>query len=446
MALKLYNTLGRKIETFSPLSKKEVKMYSCGPTVYWYAHIGNLRTYIFNDLLKRALTFLGYKVNQVMNITDIDDKTIRGSVKEGLKLKDFTRKYEKIFFEDLENLNIIKPTHTLRATENINEMVLLIKTLIEKGYAYKAEDGIYFSIKKFEDYGKLALLDKIKTTKERINSDSYDKENVNDFALWKFWREEDGEVFWDTEIGKGRPGWHIECSAMSMKILGKSLDIHTGGIDLIFPHHTNEIAQSEAATGKQFVKYWVHGAFLNMKEGKMSKSLGNIFTLKDLEEKGFSPMSYRYLCLTTHYRSLLLFSEENLKNAKISYDKLRNIVLSFSDDGKENKDYLEEFKKNIEDDLNIPASIQVLWKLVRDGQAVGKFRTIKKMDEIFGLRLFEKEKTIVPEYIEKMAEERAKAKKKKEWKKADELREKIRQEGFVIDDNSEGWEIKKVYI
>ena len=282
--LKVFNTLTRKKEEFKPIKKGKVGFYSCGPTVYNYAHIGNLRTYIFNDILKRSLMFLGMKVNHVMNVTDVDDKTIRGSVSAGESLKDFTRKYEKIFFDDLKELNIVKPDHVLRATESIDDMVRLIKELLEKGIAYKTSDGIYFSIKKSKGYGKLALLDKVKDRKERVKADEYDKDNAQDFALWKFWSEEDGDVFWETEIGKGRPGWHIECSAMSMKILGEQLDIHTGAIDLIFPHHTNEIAQSEAVTGKQFVKYWLHGAFLTMKEGKMSKSIGNILTLKNLKE------------------------------------------------------------------------------------------------------------------------------------------------------------------
>ena len=250
MALKIYNTLTREKQEFKPIHKGSVGIYSCGPTVYNYAHIGNLRTYIFNDVLKRSLIFLGFKVDHVMNITDVDDKTIRESKNHGMKLKSFTQKYEKIFFSDLNELNILKPNHILRATESISAMVRIIKVLLEKGYAYKTSYGIYFSISKFKDYGKLARLKKVRKTKERIDKDEYDKKNLRDFALWKFWTSEDGEVFWDTEIGKGRPGWHIECSAMSMKILGDNFDIHTGASDLIFPHHTNEIAQSEAATGK----------------------------------------------------------------------------------------------------------------------------------------------------------------------------------------------------
>ena len=368
--LKVFNTLTRKKEEFKPIKKGKVGFYSCGPTVYNYAHIGNLRTYIFNDILKRSLMFLGMKVNHVMNVTDVDDKTIRGSVSAGESLKDFTRKYEKIFFDDLKELNIVKPDHVLRATESIDDMVRLIKELLEKGIAYKTSDGIYFSIKKSKGYGKLALLDKVKDRKERVKADEYDKDNAQDFALWKFWSEEDGDVFWETEIGKGRPGWHIECSAMSMKILGEQLDIHTGAIDLIFPHHTNEIAQSEAVTGKQFVKYWLHGAFLTMKEGKMSKSIGNILTLKNLKEEGYNPLHYRYLCLLTHYRSPLVFSYENLDGAKITFEKLKRKIIELKkevhkgNDGSEK--YEKEFLEALEDDLNIPLAVQIFNRALDD--------------------------------------------------------------------------------
>ena len=442
MVLKFYNTLTRKKEEFKPIHKDYVGFYSCGPTVYNYAHIGNFRTFILNDIIKRSLLFLGYKVKHVMNITDVDDKTIKGSQKEGLSLKEFTRKYEKIFIEDIDSLNIINSDYMPRATESINDMIEIIKKLLDKGYAYKTDDGIYFSINKFKNYGKLANLDKIKTKKERIKSDEYDKENAQDFALWKFYTKEDGDVFWDTEIGKGRPGWHIECSAMSMKILGKTIDIHSGAIDLIFPHHTNEIAQSEAATEKQFVKYWIHGGFLNMKEGKMSKSLGNIFTLKDLEKKDFSPLDYRYLCLTTHYRSPLLFSIENLTAAKKSNQRLKNIIKEITDDKKTNKKYLEEFKKGVENDLDMPKALATLWSLIRDEKAEGKIQTIKKMDSVLGLDLLKQEKIIIPEEIKKLAEEREQARKNKEWKIADKLRDKINDLGFNISDKPEGYLIE----
>ncbi len=441
--LTLYNTLTRKKEEFKPIYRDYVGFYSCGPTVYWYAHIGNLRTYVFNDILKRSLNFLGYRVKHVMNLTDVDDKTIKGSTKEGTSLKDFTRKYEKLFFKDMSELNIIKPEFVLRATESIPEMVGLIKKLLKKGYAYKAEDGIYFSVSKFKKYGKLAGLEKVKKTKERIKSDEYDKSNAQDFALWKFYTPEDGEVFWETELGKGRPGWHIECSAMSMKILGESFDIHTGAIDLIFPHHTNEIAQSEAATGKKFVNYWVHSGFLNMKEGKMSKSLGNILTLKEIMEKGFSPLDYRYMCLTAHYRSELLFSLENLESAKNSYSRMKNIIRELKDDKKVNEKYLKEFREAVEDDLDMPKALQAVWALLRDETAVGKIQAIKRMDEVLGLRLLEKEKIKIPEHVKLMAKERWQAKQSKNFKLADELRDKINKLGFAVNDKAEDYDITK---
>ena len=441
--IEFYNTLSRKKEKFKPIKKDLVGIYSCGPTVYWYAHIGNFRTYIFSDLLKRSLIFLGYNVNHVMNITDVDDKTVKGSMKEELSLKDFTRKYEKIFFDDLNELNIIKPNYVLRATDNIKEMIAIIKKLLEKGYAYKSEDGIYFSISKSKNYGKIAQLKKAKQSKERIKNDEYDKNNPRDFALWKFYSKEDGDVFWNADFGKGRPGWHIECSAMSMKILGEHFDIHTGGTDLIFPHHTNEIAQSESATGKKFVNCWMHGGFLTMKEGKMSKSLGNILTIRDLKEKGFSGLDYRYFCLTGHYRKPLEFSIENLEAAKNSLQRLKKNVLSLKNDKKTNKKYLAEFEKAINDDLNMPNALQVLWNLVRDENAEGKFQTIKKIDEVFGLKLFEKEKIEISQNVKKLAEEREKARKEKNWKKADELREKISKLGYVIEDSENRYSLRK---
>jgi len=462
--LKLFNTLTRKKETFKPIKKGEVGMYSCGPTVYNYAHIGNLRNYVFNDILKRVLLYNKFKVLQVMNITDVDDKTIKKSKEESKSLKEITRKYEDGFLRDLKELNILMPEIKPRATEHIKEMVELTKKLLEKGYAYKADDGIYFSVSKFKNYGALAKLEKRKIGKSRIKNDEYDKENIQDFALWKFWTEDDGEVFWETEIGKGRPGWHIECSAMSMRYLGETfdsenkfsdsiiaknkkqaiIDIHTGAVDLIFPHHTNEIAQSEAATGKKFVNYWVHGGFLTMKEGKMAKSLGNVLYLENLKEKGYSALDYRYLLLTSHYRSPLLFSFENLESSKNSLDRLKNIIQELKDDGKTNVSYLDEFEKAINDDLNMPKALQVLWKLVRDEKARGKLETIKKMDSVLGLKLLEKEKIEIPIEIKKLADERERARKNKNFKLADELRAKIKKKGWQVDDSEEGYRLKKI--
>jgi cysteinyl-tRNA synthetase len=443
MSLSLYNSLSKKKETFKPIKVNEVRMYSCGPTVYDYAHIGNFRTFLSSDVLKRSLIFLGYKIRHVMNITDVDDKTINRSRKEKVKLNELTRKYEKIFFDDLSELNIIKP-EILRATESIDEMIKMIELLLNNRYAYKSNDGVYFSISKFEDYGKLAQLEKIKNTKQRIKSDEYDKNNSQDFALWKFHTKEDGEVFWEAPFGKGRPGWHIECSAMSTKSLGIPFDIHTGGIDLIFPHHTNEIAQSECCYGKKFVNFWFHGGFLSVPEGKMSKSLGNIMTLKNIKENGFKPLAYRYFCLTAHYRSQLQFSIENLKAAQTTYERLKNISLELKDDKKENKEYLDKFKEAIEDDLNMPKALSVVWEMVRDENSEGKYKSLKKMDEVLGLELFKKEKIKIPKEIMKLVNEREKARQEKNWKKSDELRDKINELGYQIDDTSEGTKIKKI--
>lgn len=450
--LNLYNTITRKTEPFKPIKEGQVGIYSCGPTVYNYAHIGNLRTYIFNDLLKRSLSYLGFKVTHVMNITDVDDKTIKESIKENLPLKEFTQKYEDIFFKDIKELNIIRPDHVLRATESIPEMVSLIKTLLEKGYAYKAADGIYFSINKFKKYGKLAQLEKIKATKARVKSDEYDKSNPQDFALWKFHVPEDGPVAWETEIGKGRPGWHIECSAMSMKILGPTLDIHTGASDLIFPHHTNEIAQSETATGKKFVNYWLHAGFLTMKEGKMAKSLGNVLYLKDLKEKGYQPIQFRYLCLLTHYRSPLAFSLENLEAAKNTYERLKRKIIELRKEKAKGKDktksYESSFLKAINDDLNMSQAIQVLWQLIDDTEfdSQKKLALLEKFDQVLGLEIAQMWETKIelPGTIKNLIEEREQARKDKNWKEADKIRDKLRSWGFIVEDKPEGPRVTKL--
>ena len=448
MALRLYNTLGRKKQVFKPIKDKQVGMYVCGPTVYNYVHIGNLRPYVFADTLRRYLKYSGFKVKEVMNLTDVDDKTIRDSQKQGKSLREFTKIYEKAFLEDIKAMNIETPEVMPKATEHIKEMAAIVKKLLDKGIAYKAEDGIYFSIKKFKDYGKLSKIE----TKEleagasdRVSRDEYDKENANDFALWKFYDKNDGDVFWETEIGKGRPGWHIECSAMSMKYLGEKFDIHTGGVDLIFPHHENEIAQSEASSGKKpFVKYWLHNEWLLVDGKKMSKSLGNFYDLKAINEKGYSAMDLRYFYLTKHYRQQINFTLENMEAAKNSLQRLKNIISEVKDDKKTNKEYLAEFEKAMDDDLNLPEALQVLWKLVRDEKAEGKTGTIKEMDKVLGLKLLEKEKIKIPEEILKLVKEREEARKNKDWKKSDELRNKIKKLGYQVDDTAERSVVRKV--
>ncbi len=440
--IKLYNTLTRKKENFKPIVKGRVGIYSCGPTVYWYQHIGNLRTAILADFLKRVFIYNNYKVIHVMNFTDVDDKTIKSSKKENLALKELTRKYERVYLEDIESANIIKPSKFLRATENIKEMVEIVNILLKNGLAYTAKEGIYFSINKLKNYGKLARLDKITKTKERIISDEYDKTNARDFALWKFYTAEDGDVFWKTKIGKGRPGWHIECSAMSMKVLGENFDIHTGGMDLIFPHHTNEIAQSEGATGKKFVNYWVHGGMLNLKEGKMSKSLGNIYTFNDLRKQGYEPIHFRYLTLQTHYKKPLEFSFEALDAAKNAYEKIKRKIIELRGEkhkgNDSTKEYSAKFLEAVNDDLNMPRALEVFWGVLedKDFEVKKKLKLLEKFDEVLGLGIknMKGEKIDVPKDVMDLVREREKLRAAKMWVEADIFRERIRGRGFLVED------------
>ena len=444
MTLKLYNTLTRKKEVFKPIKKEELKLYSCGPTVYWYQHIGNLRTYIFSDILKRILIYNKYKVKHVMNVTDVghltsdadegEDKIEKAAKKEGKKAKDIANYYLEIFKEDFKKLNIIEPKIWCKATEHIKEQIELIKILEEKNYTYKTSDGIYFDTSKFKDYSKFARLD-IKGLEAGKRIDFGEKKNKTDFALWKF-SEKPGvrQQEWDSPWGIGFPGWHIECSAMSSKYLGKHFDIHTGGIDHIPVHHTNEIAQSVCAFGKKpWVNFWMHGAFLSFKEGKMSKSKGKILTISELEKKRFNPLIYRYFCLTTHYRKRLIFSMKNLEAAKNSFERLKNIISEIKDKGI-NRKYLKEFEKAINNDLDMPNALQVLWKLVRDEKAKGKLGTIKKMDEVLGLDLLKKEEIEIPDKVKELVKKRNKLRNKKDWKKADELKNKAIKKGYTIID------------
>lgn len=452
--IKLYNTLTRKKEEFKPIQKGKVGIYSCGPTVYWYQHIGNLRTYIFSDILKRVLIYNSYKVKHIMNVTDVghltsdadegEDKIERAAKKEGKKASDIANFYWKIFKQDFEKLNIIEPDTWTKATEHIKEQIELIKKLEKKRYTYKTSDGIYFDTSKFKEYGELAKL-KIHKLKAGARISMGDKKNKTDFALWKFSGEPGKrQQEWKSPWGVGFPGWHIECSAMSMKYLGEHFDIHTGGEDHIPIHHTNEIAQSEAATGKKFVNYWIHGAFLTFKGEKVSKSKGGLFTISELEMRNYNPLSYRYLDLTANYRTQLEFSLENLDNAQNSYERLKKIIAEIKDDGKINKEYLEEFENAINDDLNIPLALQILWKLVRDEKASGKIKTIEKIDSVFGLDLLKKEKVEIPNSVKKLVEEREKARKEKNFKLADELREKIKKAGFSVDDTDDGARVRKL--
>jgi cysteinyl-tRNA synthetase len=467
MCLTVFNSMTRRKEKFIPLVKNKVKYYSCGPTVYDYAHIGNFRAYIFEDLLRRVINYKGCRVTQVMNLTDVDDKTIKGSHAAKLSLDNYTGKYKKAFFEDIKTLNIQPAEHYPEATKHINDMIELIKKLFAGNMCYQADDGsVYFNIRKFQDYGKLSHLD-IHNLRigARINQDEYQKEYAADFALWKAWNKQDGDIYWNSPWGKGRPGWHIECSAMSMKYLGESFDLHTGGIDNMFPHHEDEIAQSEAATGKKFVKYWMHCEHLIVNNQKMSKSLGNFYTLRDLISKGYTGREVRYVLLSAHYRQQLNFTLDALsaaKNALYRIDKFIDRIQQVSSQ-KENqsenrrnwtKPFMEEFDKAVSDDLNIPLALGEVFNMIREGnrmldqkslsteQALQGIICLNKMDAVLGLLPGKEEKKPGKE-IYVLAEKRQKAREKKEWTTADELRNLVLQKGWNILDTPSGFKLEK---
>ena len=470
--LVLFNTLGRKKEEFKPLEDNLVKMYTCGPTVYNYAHIGNFRSYVAQDILKRYLLYKGYKVKHVMNLTDVDDKTIRDSQKEGISLKEFTERYTKAFFEDSKKLNLLPADIYAKATEHIEDMRKLIQTLIDKGYAYKGDDNsIYYDVSKFKEYGKLSGI-KISELKAgvRVKQDEYEKEEANDFALWKAWTPEDGDVFWDVnftingkeETIRGRPGWHIECSAMSMKYLGETIDIHAGGVDLIFPHHENEIAQSEAATGKQFVRYWFHNEWVLVEGKKMAKRYKNFYTLRDVLSKGYSAKAVRYLLMSAHYRSQLNFTFNGLKDAETTVNRLLEFMekLDEINGGKHNQnipqlieDVKKKFESAMDDDLNMPLALSAIHEFVSEiNKAIAEGnldeKNAKEVKEIMldfdkVLGILEYEKAEVPEEIKKLIEEREKLRKQKQFEKADEIREKIRQLGWEVQDTPDGPKVRK---
>ena len=456
-----FNTLSRQKERFMPLEKGKVKIYTCGPTVYDIAHIGNFRAFIFEDLLRRWLEYRGFKVTQIMNLTDVDDRTIKAARNQRIPLKEVTERYIKAFFDDVETLNIKKATVYPRATEHVSEMVALIKKLIDKGYAYRGEDGsIYYNISKFKDYGKLAKI-KVADLKPgaRVKVDEYAKEEAQDFALWKAWDESDGDVYWDTELGRGRPGWHIECSVMSMKYLGETLDIHCGGVDNLFPHHENEIAQSEAATGKKFVNYWMHNEHLLVEGKKMAKRLGNYYTVKDLTAKGHNSKAIRYLMLSTHYRQQLNFTFEGLEAAKSTLERLENFVRRLlnadgASGGEELKALIShvqnDFEAAMDDDLNISVALAALFDFIRevnnllDKNQVSKQEAkeirelVLRFDSVLGVI----GETCEEEKLSKEAEElirmREEARKAKDWKAADKLREQLKAMGIIIEDTAQG--------
>jgi len=448
MDITLYNTLSRRKEAFEPLLKGRVSMYNCGPTVYDTPHIGNYRTFIMNDLLRRMFEYSGYAVDQTMNITDVDDKTIRRNREQGLSLSDLTRKYEKLFYEGIESVNILPPQHILRATENIPTMIELISDLLAKGAAYKADDGIYMSVSKVIDYGRLAGLDASRISKERITNDEYDKDDPHDFALWKFRSDADGDAHWSAPFGEGRPGWHIECSAMSMKVFGPTMDVHTGASDLIFPHHTNEIAQSESSTGEQFVHYWVHAGFMNVNDEKMAKSKGNFVKLETLADEAISPLAFRYWALTAHYRSPVNFTFEAVHAAQNALVKLIKTAGSYPDGGTIDAGYQEKFAAAIADDLDMPKAVALAWELIKDAKVsdADKRATLLDFDRVFGLKLESApraaEPAAIPDEIKALADAREEARKAKDWEKADALRAEIESRGYAISDSAEGIRIE----
>ena len=449
--LRFYNTLTKEKEEFKPIQNGKVAMYSCGPTVYNYAHIGNLRSYVFADILKRTLTYSGYEVTHIMNLTDIDDKTIKNSQKEGKSLKEFTEFYTGEFIKDISALNILPPKTFTKATNYIDKMVEIVEDLLKKEIAYKSTDGsIYFDIKKFPNYGKLSnlVLDEQKENAGgRIKTDEYDKENAQDFALWKAYDEADGEVFWETSLGKGRPGWHIECSAMSIANLGAELDIHTGGVDNIFPHHENEIAQSECYSGEKFVNYWMHNEWVLADNKKMSKSENNFFTLRDVIARDIDPMAYRFWLLMANYRTRVNFVWEALEASEIALKRLYRLYLDLGEEiGTVDINYQKTFKERLSDDLNTPLALSLLWDLVKDPAISNKDKkaTILDFDKVLGLDFENLAEEVIPEEIIKLVEERKIARANKDFQKSDELRDQIKSLGYEIKDSENGEKINKI--
>ena len=462
--LKVYNTLSRKKEDFKELHEGEITMYSCGPTVYNYAHIGNLRTYVFMDLLRRVLLYDGYKLKGVMNITDVghltsdgdegEDKMDKRAKETGKTPKEIADFYTNIFMTDLAKLNISLPEIIAKATEHIDDMIKYVQRLVDSGFAYETSDGVYFDISKFPKYGELSRLnldEQIAGARVEVNSE---KRNPQDFAVWK--KADPNHIQqWPSPWGMGYPGWHIECSAMSQKYLGEVFDIHTGGVDHIPVHHENEIAQNEALTGKKSVDYLMHGEFMLVNNGKMSKSLGNTYTIASLEEMGYSPMVFRYFCLNAHYRKKLNFTFEGMDSAKVSYERLCAILRSHSyglalvDDDTLNG-FKKEFDDAINDDINIPMALGVLWKMTKLPLTSQVYQLALEMDKVLGLSLDKVEDYLnslvsdIPEEVVNLAEKRKEAKANKNWAKADELRGKITELGYNVLDSKDGYELKKI--
>lgn len=460
--MKIYNTLTKKVEDFIPWNENIVNMYTCGPTVYHYAHIGNLRTYIMEDILEKTLNYLGYNVKRCMNITDVghlssdsdtgSDKMVTSAKKENKTVLDIAEFYTKAFFEDTEKLNIKRPEIVSPATENIDEYIKIIQKLMDTGYAYEAGGNVYFDTSKLDKYYVLtnakeeSLLSGVRDTVEEDTN----KKNKNDFVLWFTKSKFDSqELKWDTPFGVGYPGWHIECTGISLKNLGEYLDIHCGGVDNIFPHHTNEIAQSESYIGHPWCKYWVHAEHLNDKNGKMSKSSGESLTLATVEKHGYNPLAYRYMCLTSHYRNQLIFSYDALDNAQNAYKKLRSKVLSLNTDGEISQEvydkYNDMFKSAIGDDLNTSNAITLIYDLLKeDVNDATKYALINSFDKVLSLDLTKKDKIVNEDYIKEMIEKRNGAKQNKDYALADQIREELLSQNIVLKDTREGtiYEVK----
>jgi cysteinyl-tRNA synthetase len=464
--LKLFNTETKEKE-YVHSHNSHIKMYTCGPTIYNFAHIGNFRTYVFEDLLRRAIQYFGFQIQQAMNLTDIDDKTIRGAIQKNVSLKEFTEPFKKAFFEDLQTLNIQKVEHYPAATDYIPDMIAMIQQLIKKGYAYKsAKDGsIYFSIKQFSSYGRLShlRLEELKVNASGDNqADEYDKDNICDFVLWKAYDpQRDGKIFWESPFGKGRPGWHIECSAMATKLLGETIDIHCGGVDNMFPHHENEIAQSEGCSGHRFVYQWVHVEHLLVDHKKMSKSLGNFYTLRDLLQKGYSGSVVRYLLLSTHYRTQLNFTFAGLDAAKASLQRVEDLIcrLRTVQSTNPNTASVEKadsrFKTALADDLNISAALAALFDLVRElnslcdeeklgmEEAKSALELLEKWDQVLAVLPIHKDKEEIPIELMRLLEKREEARREKNWRVSDEMRDAILAKGYIIEDTPKGARLKK---
>ncbi|MBI3231751.1 MAG: cysteine--tRNA ligase [Candidatus Doudnabacteria bacterium] len=461
--LKLYSTLNKRIEEFKSVKKNEVGLYTCGPTVYGFAHIGNLRTYIFEDILHRILEYNGYKVDHAMNITDVghlvgdgdegEDKLEVGAKREGKSPLEIAKVYADKFFSDLDGLNIIRPNKILSATQSIPEQIEIIKILEEKGFAYKGEQAVYFDTSKFHDYGNLSgqrLSEKKTGAREEVVIDK-DKKHPADFALWFFLtgRYKNHVLHWPSPWGEGFPGWHIECSAISRKLLGQPFDIHSGGVDHIGTHHTNEIAQSEAAFGLPLCNYWLHGEFLLIDSGRMGKSEGNLLTLDALKEKGFSPLDYRYMCLQAHYRTQLNFTWEGLLAAHNAFERLA-IFAALEKPGQVGcAEYEQKFKDAINDDLNLPKALGIVWELVSDDTmpAGARINSLLNFDEVFGLKLSQQPLSIrietLPALVADLLGQRAMARSSMDYQKSDELRKQIEGLGYEIEDTPNGHKVKR---